>query len=60
MLSDDRAMYGTGSNGELSRMWRDFMRTGHCAVALMLAVIAGLVGSYVARQRDVNATANHV
>jgi len=60
MLSDDRAMYGTGSNEELRRIWRDFMRTGHCAVALILAVIAGLVGSYVARRRDLNARANHV
>ncbi len=28
-------------------------RIGHCAVALSLAVIAGLVGSYVARKRQV-------
>ncbi len=49
MLSDDRTMHGTGSNGELSRVWRDFMRTGHCVIALILAVIAGLVGPYVAR-----------
>jgi hypothetical protein len=28
-----------------------FQAIGHCAVALILAVIAGLVGSYVARQR---------
>jgi hypothetical protein len=27
-------------------------RIGHCAVALILAVIAGLIGSYVARKRQ--------
>ncbi len=40
--------------------FRALQRIGHCAVALFLAVIAGLVGSYVARRRELNARPNHV
>ena len=40
--------------------FRSLQQIGHCAIALILAVIAGLVGSYVARRRDVHARPNHV
>jgi hypothetical protein len=40
--------------------FRALQRIGHCAVALILAVIAGLVGSYVARRRDLEARRKQV
>ena len=39
---------------------RSHRQIGHSTIAIVLAVCAGLVGSYVARQRDVNARASHV
>jgi hypothetical protein len=40
---------------EGGRLW-SILRIGHCAVALILAVIAGLVVSAVARRREVRST----
>ena len=39
--------------------FRSFQQIGHCAVAVILATFAGLIGSYVARRSDLNARANH-
>jgi hypothetical protein len=39
-----------GSDERLAE-WPNLQRIGHSAIALILAVIAGLVGSYVARKR---------
>jgi hypothetical protein len=43
-----------------AREFHSFNRIGHCAVALILAVIAGLVGSYVARRRVHHVGSNNV
>ena len=40
--------------------FRVLQRIGHSTIAVVLAVIAGLAGSYVARRRDLKARPNHV
>jgi hypothetical protein len=51
---------GSLLTAETMTAFRSFQQIGHCAVAVMLAVIAGLLGSYVARRRDFNARVGHV
>ncbi len=60
LLIEDSDSVGQYLTADQSREFRSFLQIGHCAAALILAVIAGLVGSYVARRRDFDARPNHV
>jgi hypothetical protein len=56
-LFTDAPEPGSLLTAETLTAFRSFQQIGHCAVAVVLAVIGGLIGSYVARRRDFNARA---
>jgi hypothetical protein len=60
LLAYDLPHVGTHLTAHLIGAFRSLQYIGHCAIALILAVIAGLVGSYVARRRDLKTGLNDV